>query len=84
MKAAATSDDRSVRLRAWRLSVRTLRENPALWDAFRQVITTAPEEPMRDFTRHLLGPRAEELTRELMVRSDLPRSAAPPASRWIS
>jgi hypothetical protein len=70
VKAAATNENRGVRLRAWRLSVRTLREDPALWDAFRQVITTAPEDSMRDFTRHLLGPRAEELTHELMARSD--------------
>jgi len=69
-KTAVTSDDRGVRSRAWRLSVRTMREDPAVWDAFRTVITTAPEEPMRDFVRHQLGPRAEELTRELMARSD--------------
>ena len=70
VKVAATSDDRSVRGRAWRLSLRTIHEDPELWGAFKTVVETAPEDSMRDFARHLLGPNAEELTRQLIARSD--------------
>jgi hypothetical protein len=70
LRAAATNDDRAVRARAWRLSIRTIHEDPALWGSFKTVIETAPEDLMRDFARHLLGPNAEELTRQLIARSD--------------
>jgi hypothetical protein len=70
LRAAATNDDRAVRARAWRLSIRTVHEDPALWGAFKTVVETAPEDLMRDFARHLLGPNAEELTRQLIARSD--------------
>jgi hypothetical protein len=70
LRAAATNDDRAVRARAWRLSIRTVHEDPALWGSFKTVIETAPEDLMRDFARHLLGPNAEELTRQLIARSD--------------
>jgi len=70
VKVAATNDDRTVRARAWRLSLRTIREDPELWGAFKTVVETAPEDSMRDFARHLLGANAEELTRQLVERSD--------------
>jgi len=70
LRAAATNDAQAVRARAWRLSLRTLREDAALWSAFTDVVSTAPEDAMRDFMRHLLGPHAEELTRQLTARSD--------------
>jgi hypothetical protein len=70
VKVAATNDDRGVRARAWRLSLRTIHEDTEVWGAFKTVVETAPEDSMRDFARHLLGPNAEELTRQLIERSD--------------
>lgn len=70
VKVAATNDDRSVRARAWRLSLRTIQQDPELWGAFKTVVEPAPEDSMRDFARHLLGANAEELTRQLVERSD--------------
>lgn len=76
MRIAAQNDDRRVRARAWNESVRTMRDDPEVWEALVVVMNTAPEDSMRDFARNQLGPNAEELTRQL-IRHAGPQLRAP-------
>lgn len=69
VKTAATSDDRRVRARSWRLSLRTMRDDPDVWSALVTVVDAAPEGYMRDFMRNQFGPHAEEMTRVLVAHA---------------
>jgi hypothetical protein len=62
------NDDRAARARAWRCRLNDP-QGPGS-GGVKSRHRDGPEDVMRDFARHLLGPNAEELTRQLIARSD--------------
>lgn len=59
-------DDPRLRTRAWRTGLRSLQAEPLVWDAFVTMVTSLPDDPVRDWMRTMAGPHAEELMRHLV------------------
>ena len=70
LRTAADSNSKRIRSRALMLSLRTMREDADVWDAFTTVVEKVPVDSMSEFMQHTFGPHAEDTTRELVLHGD--------------